>query len=81
MSGIFMSIKSSDPTPTNPPQHDTPPEFFTDEEAAELFEKIAQRYLGISGDEFIQRWESGYYRDDADRPRVMDVAMSIPLVR
>jgi hypothetical protein len=65
----------------NQPEETPPVEFFTDEEAAALFEKIAQRYLGISGEEFIRRWDSGYYGPDADRPGVMDVAMSLPLVR
>lgn len=55
-------------------------ETFTDEEAATLFEAIAQRNLGISGDEFCKRWFSGYYADDPDRPEIMDVVMSLPLV-
>ncbi len=57
-----------------------PLEVFTDEEAAALFEAIAQRNLGISGNEFRKRWFSGYYNDDPDRPEIMDVVMSLPLV-
>ena len=76
-----MSIKSSDSAYANYPQDDAPLEFFTDEEAAALFEHMAQHYLGISGDEFVERWDSGYYSEDPDRPGIMDMAMLIPLVR
>lgn len=76
-----MSIKSSDSTHTHHPEDIEPLEFFTDEEAAALFERMAQHYLGISGDEFLERWDSGYYSEDPDRPGIMDMAMSIPLVR
>lgn len=76
-----MSIKSSDSAHTNYPEETPPVEFFTDEEAAALFERMAQHYLGISGEEFLERWDSGYYGEDTDRPGIMDMAFSIPLVR
>lgn len=38
----------------------------TPEEAAELFDNDAQRELGISGREFLDRWESGYYTGASD---------------
>ncbi len=53
---------------------------FTEEEAHTLFEEVAQRNLGISGDEFRERWHRGDYDDDPDRPEVMTVAMNLPLV-
>jgi hypothetical protein len=56
----------------------------TREEAWELFEQDARRQLGISGEEFLRRWDDGEYRDIQDDPpgwRVMRVAMMIPTVR
>jgi len=53
---------------------------FTREEAAALFEEIAQMHLGISGDEFRERWHRGDYDDDPDRFEVMEVAFALPLV-
>jgi hypothetical protein len=40
----------------------------TDEEGRALFDNAARFYLGISGEEFIERWDSGYYDEDPDRP-------------
>jgi hypothetical protein len=48
----------------------------TPDEGRRLFDNAAQYYLGISGDEFIRRWESGYYDDDPEE--VMGVAMLLP---
>lgn len=53
---------------------------FSDDEARELFDEIARRNLGISGDEFRERWHRGDYDDDPDRDDVMAVVMSLPLV-
>lgn len=43
----------------------------------ELFDNAAQHYLGISGEEFISRLESGYY-EDLDQLDVMSVLMLLP---
>jgi len=55
------------------------------EESRELFNRQAKLYLGISGDEFIQRWDAGEYGDPDDRsknsPGVMRLAMLLPFVR
>jgi hypothetical protein len=48
----------------------------TPEQGRELFDNVARHYLNISGDEFIRRWESGYYDDDPEQ--VMSVAMLLP---
>ena len=57
----------------------------TDEEARELFDRSARHYLGISGEEFLRRWDAGEYDDPDDRtknpPEVMEVASLLPLVR
>jgi hypothetical protein len=50
------------------------------EEGRRLLDKQARRYLNMSGDEFIKKWESGEFDDDPDRPEVMEVAMLLPFV-
>jgi hypothetical protein len=53
----------------------------TREEGPALLDREAQRYLGISGEEFIRVWEAGKFDDDPDRPDVMYVAMLLPLAK
>ncbi len=42
-----------------------------------MLERSARQLLGISAEEFIQRWSSGAYRD-CDDPKVTQVAMLLP---
>jgi hypothetical protein len=51
-----------------------------DAQSWELFDNAAQHYLGISGEEFLRRWDSGYYQDP-DQPEVMSVIMLLPFAR
>jgi hypothetical protein len=56
----------------------------TEEEGQRLFDRQARRTLGISGEEFLERWDSGAYRDVTDpheANKVRRVAMLIPSVR
>ena len=49
-----------------------------------LFEREAQRMLGISGEEFLRRWDAGEYRDLPDTPahwNVMRMSFLIAFVR
>ncbi len=32
------------------------------QEAADAFDVVARREMGISGPEFLQRWDAGYYQ-------------------
>ena len=38
-------------------------EMLTREEASASFDRAARRYLGMSGDEFKRKWESGEFGD------------------
>lgn len=59
-----------------------PPEEISDEDAQRIFDEVAQRKLGISGEEFLRRWDSGRYASlPEENPRAQEVAMLIPLVR
>jgi hypothetical protein len=49
-------------------------------EGLRLFDAAARRFLGISGDEFLRRWDAGDFDDD-DRPEVTHVALLIPFAR
>lgn len=53
----------------------------TDEQARGALNAAAKRYLGISGKEFLKRWDAGEYPCPDDVPGVMAVASLIPLVR
>jgi hypothetical protein len=53
----------------------------TEEEAHALFDREAHRRLGMSGQDFIDAWESGKFDDDPDQPAVMYMAMLLPLVQ
>lgn len=53
----------------------------TDEEACALFDRMAQQYLSISGDEFLCRLDAGEYAEGRQEPRVETLIMLIPLVR
>ena len=47
---------------------------YTDTEWAAIVDRAARYHLGVSGDVFLQRLESGVYDDDPDeRPGVMAV--------
>lgn len=54
------------------------------EEGRALFEREAQRLLGMSGEEFLRRWDAGEYRDQPETPElrnVMRVAFLISFAR
>ena len=56
----------------------------TPEEGRELFDSQARELLGISGEEFLRRWDAGEYRDIADKPGNLHIgrlAMLIPFAR
>lgn len=51
------------------------------DEARAFFDREIQRLMGMSGAEFIQRWESGEYEDLEDVPEtrhVLKAAFLIP---
>jgi hypothetical protein len=50
------------------------PDELTPEEERALQEHEAQKYLGISADEFVRRWHAGEY-DGVDDSRVLGLAM------
>ena len=58
--------------------------FATEEEGQALFDYQARKELGISGEEFLVRWDAGEYRNPADAATVRKVerlAMLIPFAR
>ena len=59
-------------------------EFVTREEALAIFNREAQRTLGISGEEFLRRWDNREYQpvpDDTEGRKVARMAMMIPFAR
>ena len=52
--------------------------FLSREEGRALFDQRARNLLGISGDEFLRRWDAGEYDamvDDPDHPEIVDLVM------
>jgi len=56
-------------------------EYLSDEEARKIFDEAARYYMGISGDEFLRRWDAGEWQDDPDHAPVMQVVSALSLVR
>jgi hypothetical protein len=55
-----------------------------DDEARQQFDRQAQRLMGISGDEFLRRYDAGEFdnpQDDRQQDAVMKLAMLADLVR
>jgi hypothetical protein len=58
--------------------------FLDDDESRQQFDRQAQRLLGISGKEFIRRYDAGEFdviQDDRRQRAVMKLAMLADLVR
>jgi len=58
-------------------------EHLTAAESASAFDALARREMGISGEEFLRRWDAGewYGVDPDDVPGLVDVSMALVLVR
>ena len=59
-------------------------QFATAEQGRALFDFQARKHLGISGEEFLERWDRGEFRDEADMPghrHIVYLAMLIPFAR
>lgn len=51
------------------------------EEGRRLFDEEARRTLGISGDEFIRRYDAGEFDDPDDSPEVMNLVSLLPFAQ
>ncbi len=54
--------------------------YFSADEARQAFETAAQRYLHMSGEEFLRKWDAGEFDDQDRNPAVMHVASLLPLI-
>jgi len=58
--------------------------FATADEGRALFDRQSRRLLGISGAEFLRRWDAGAYRPVPDTPegrKVRRLVMLMPFAR
>ncbi len=55
-------------------------QFLTPAQGWEILDQQAQRYLQMSGRQFIDAWQAGEI-PDPDRPEVMRVVMLLPLAQ
>ena len=51
------------------------------EEGRKLLDQQARRYLHMSGEEFIRKWEAGEFDDNPDQPEIMRLVMLIPFAK
>ena len=66
------------------PQIEQRVELYDPEETRRAFDAETRRLVGMSGDEFIRRWDAGEFgalADDAEHPEVMRLALLIPFGR
>ena len=49
------------------------------EEGRKLFDRLAQRYFRMSGEEFLRAWETGKFKSEDESPEVAQLVMLIPL--
>ena len=59
----------------------TPIHEASQEEGWTILDAQARARLGISGQEFVRKWEAGEYFNGKEQPEVMHVAMLLPFVR
>ncbi|MCV7015658.1 hypothetical protein [Mycolicibacterium madagascariense] len=52
-------------------------------DSAELFDQIAQKNMGISGTEFLRRWDAGEFEGTNwdEVPGLAEVATALPFAR
>ena len=55
--------------------------FIDETEGRDILDEAARKYLGISGEEFLKRWDAGEYAGRADTPDVMAVVSLIHFAR
>lgn len=58
--------------------------YMTKQEAQEFFDEEAMKTLGISGEEFLRRWEAGDWQpvpDDTEGRKIARLSMKIPVAR
>lgn len=53
-------------------------DYLSHEDVLALLDKQAREYLGMSGEEFLRRWETGDF-EDPDSFEVFHVGMLVPL--
>jgi hypothetical protein len=56
-------------------------EVFSPDQVVDLFDATAKRYFNITGEEFLAKWDAGFFSDPSVRGRAMRVAMLIPMLR
>ena len=54
--------------------------FLDDDEAREQFDREARRLLGISGDEFLRRYDAGEYNGPLEGRETNDVMMMLMML-
>ena len=76
-------MASKAPKTTIEPE-DPPVILVSPEDGRRMFDEVARKWTGMSGDEFIERWEAGEFAeipDDLAHRRYVDLVLLIPFAR
>jgi hypothetical protein len=79
--GAAMALPTRRKHSDHPVVDEQPVQFVTPEEGAAIFDRQARALVGLSGEEFLRRWDAGEFRDTADTPghlHVMRLVASMP---
>lgn len=52
----------------------------TEQEFWDQFDSLARRRLGISGKEFLRRWDAGEWQEDSDQPGIITLEGMLPFL-
>ncbi len=79
MVGTSSRTRPDQETSDGSEHDDLPPAYVvTPEEGRRMYDDAVRKYMGISGEEFLRRLDSGEYdsiADDPDHSEIMDLAM------
>ena len=56
------------------------PSMLPPDEARAMFDEVSQRITGLPGEEFLQRWEAGEFRDIEDTPEGRKISYLVMLI-
>jgi len=81
---LAIMVRRGDNVALTRGQLDSDIRFLDDQESRRYFDRQARRLLGISGEEFLRRYDAGEYaalQDDRQQRAVMKLAMLVPFGR
>ena len=57
------------------------PRVLSREQARELFDRQSRKYLNLSREQFVQKWNAGKFNGESDCPNVIHLALLLPFAK